>query len=841
MGVKHGMDCFEVILKSKQMWHKILSTFTQEKVEPIARAPPLHNMKLLIVESPAKCKKIQGFLGPGWRVIATMGHIRALKEDLDGIGFRTTWTPTYECLKEKSAAITQLRAQAKSIDPADIYLGSDDDREGEAIAWHTCAVLGLNPAETPRVIFHEITETALQTAVAHPRRIDMNKFLAQQARSMLDFLLGFTLSPMLWKGVGFKPGLSAGRCQTPALRIVYDRDEAIAAHQPISSWKLGATTGTLTWTASIESSEDELRTLLDSQMPSITITDRKERQATHQAPQPFITSSLQQEASSRLSMNPKITMRLAQTLYEGGHITYMRTDNPVLSEEAIRAAGEYVTKTWGEDYLQTTDPAKVATKATKAKAKTKKKTATTETETETKTKENQETVAAHEAIRPTHIDITSVDMPPQEQRLYAMIWKRTIQSVMKPEICDVVSLKGTSPIEWETEWSKVAHSGWRILDAERNGPEEKAAAEVFAQRAQNAASLSPPSALPWTTLQATEHNTTPLSRFTEASLIRDLETRGIGRPSTYATLIETVLDRGYVEKATIEHPPISLQRLEKRPGAIIKRSVLTGKPTIERDKLRTTALGRMVIEWLLGQVGDIVDYDQTVAMEVQLDEVAKGTRPWQTVLTDTWARYSDRYDSVMATATATDTAKTAKSANYGDGYKMVVSKKGPLFVLEKEGEKTKFAKVPANLSLQTATRADAEAAFQAETAANTIDLLGELDGDPVQRKKGPYGYYVLWRSMNLACKVDDTLESIGPKLLEKAESATTAVNHTVGPYVIRNGQYGLYMYKSVSSNRKPTFVSIPDATPWSTLTPEGAEQLYKYCMDTKKAAKKRKI
>lgn len=783
-------------------------------------------MKLLIVESPAKCTKIQGFLGPGWRVIATMGHIRALKEDLDGIGFRTTWTPTYECLKEKSAAITQLRAQAKSLDPTDIYLGSDDDREGEAIAWHTCAVLGLHPAETPRVIFHEITETALRYAVAHPTRIDMNKFLAQQARSMLDFLLGFTLSPMLWKGVGFKPGLSAGRCQTPALRIVYDRDAAIAAHQPISSWKLGATTGTLTWSASIESSEEDLRTLLDSQMPSITITDRKERQAIHQAPQPFITSSLQQEASSRLSMNPKTTMRIAQTLYEGGHITYMRTDNPVLSEEAIGAAGEYVTKTWGEDYLQTTVPEK----ATKAKTKAKK------TATE---KESTQAIAAHEAIRPTHIDVTSIDMPPQEQRLYTMIWKRTIQSVMKPEICDVVSLKGTSPIEWETEWSKVAHSGWRILDAERNGPEEKAAAEVFAQRAQNATSLSPPSTLPWSSLQATEHHTTPLSRFTEASLIRDLETRGIGRPSTYATLIETVLDRGYVEKATLEHPAKSLRRLEKRPGSAIKTSTLTGKPTIERDKLRTTALGRTVIEWLLGQVGDIVDYDQTVAMEVQLDEVAKGTRPWQTVLTDTWARYSDRYDSVMATASdPSKTATSGKIATYGDGYKMVVSKKGPLFVLEKEGEKTRFAKVPANLSLQTATRADAEAAFQ---VATTVDILGELDGDPVQRKKGPYGYYVLWRSMNLACKVDDTLESIGPKLLEKAESATTAVNHTVGPYVIRNGPYGLYMYKSVASNRKPTFVSIPDATPWSTLTTEGAEQLYKYCMATKKAAKKGKV
>jgi DNA topoisomerase-1 len=688
----------------------------------------------------------------------------------------------------------------------------------------------LNPAETPRVVFHEITEIALKTAVTHPTKIDMNKFLAQQARSMLDFLLGFTLSPMLWKGVGFKPGLSAGRCQTPALRIVYDRDAAITAHNTVSSWRLTATTEGLLWTATEAiDGEEETKSLMQEQSPNITITERVERKATHKAPQPFITSSLQQEASTRLSMNPKTTMRLAQTLYEEGHITYMRTDNPTLSQEAIQAATEYITNTWGEEYVQVdtdTKPAKKTKKSTK----------------KAQTQEPPKPQAAHEAIRPTHMDVSTVDMPSQEQRLYAMIWKRTIQSVMKPEICDVVCLKGTSPLEWETEWSKVAFSGWRILDAERSGPDEKAAAELFAQRASKESQFSPPSSMPWSSISAVEHHTSPVSRFTEASLIRDLETRGIGRPSTYATLIETVIDRGYVEKATIEHPPKPTRQIEKIAGkSDFKITSTKGKATIERDKLRTTALGRTVIEWLLGQVGDMVDYDQTVAMEVQLDEVAKGTRPWQSVLTEAWARYSDRYDTVMASkpavADSSNTEKSAKSANYGDGYKMVISKKGPLFVLEKEGEKTQFAKVPVTLSLQTATRADAEAAFSASGAAAETDILGELEGEPVHRKKGPYGYYVIWRTSKLACKVDDTLETISPRLLEKVDSAATSVNHTIGPYVIRTGQYGLYMYKTVASNRKPTFVSIPDTTPWATLTPEGAEQLYKYCLETKKAQK----
>ena len=774
-------------------------------------------MKLLIVESPAKCKKIQGYLGPGWRVTATMGHIRALKEDLEGIGFRTSWTPTYECIKEKSAAITQLRANAKHLDPTDIYLGSDDDREGEAIAWHTCAILSLDPATTHRVIFHEITESALKAAVANPTRIDTNKFLAQQARSMLDFLLGFTLSPMLWKGVGFKPGLSAGRCQTPALRIIYDRDTAIAAHQSASTWKLTATTGTLTWfsTATIDGKE-ETAAALDAQSRHITITGRTERQAIHQAPQPFITSSLQQEASSRLSMNPKTTMRLAQTLYEGGHITYMRTDNPVVSQEAVEAASVYIQKTWGEEYVN--GPQVKKSKQTTAKSK------------QTTAPGAQ---AAHEAIRPTHMDAPTIaDMPAQEQRLYAMIWKRTIQSVMKPEICDVVRLTGSSPLEWETEWSKVAFSGWRILDAERNGPEEKAAAELFVSRASQP--LQPPTALPWSSLHATEHHTAPTPRFTEASLIRELETRGIGRPSTYATLVETVLDRGYIEKATLEHPPKQTRHMEKLPGKDSKHTTTTGKPTIERDKLRTTALGRTVIEWLIGNVGDMIEYDQTVRMEAQLDEIAKGTRLWQTVLTESWATYEERYDTVMATK---GLQVNTKAADYGDGYKMIVSKKGPLFVLETEGEKTRFATVPPTLSLQTATRADAEAAFQAATTASAIDILGVLDGDPVQRKKGPYGFYVVWRTIHLSCKADDTLEILGPKLLEKTETASTAIHHVVGPYTIRNGQYGLYMYKATAGNRKPTFVSLPEATPWSSLTPEGADELYKHCL----AAKKEKV
>jgi DNA topoisomerase-1 len=869
--------------------------------------------KLLIVESPAKCKKIQEFLGSDWRVQATMGHIRALKEELEAIGFPKgghgvpTWDPTYEPIATKRDAIAALRRAASGMD---VYLGADDDREGEAIAWHTCAILGLNPATTPRVTFHEITASALRAAVASPGRIDTNKFNAQQARSMLDLLIGFTLSPCLWRGVGFKAGLSAGRCQTPALRIIYDRDREIEGHAATNSWRISATSatspsgGSYGLSSSAGKSEDaiegstlewratgsdlpnqtaafDLIKQLSAAPHTLTITDRTERTSTSQPPKPFITSSLQQEASSRMSMNPKITMRTAQTLYEGGHITYMRTDNAILSQEAIDAASAVVRERWGEEYLDGATPAATAEEAPKKVVKkkvTKKAAAAVAAEKpEAPTSQN-----AHEGIRPTHMEVAALDgVSAQEARLYELIWKRTIQSVMAPETRDVVKLTAVSTVApkaltLQTDWSQTKFAGWRMLDAERKAEEEATAAEVFEARAD----LTADTVLDWQNFVASEVRSSPLPRYTEAALIRELESRSIGRPSTYATLVETVLDRGYVEKATIAATPVTLGlvtleagkkapilpagRASKAPPAplpVPKLSTRTEKAGGEKDKLRATALGRTVIEWLLTQFGDMLDYSFTAEMEAQLDEIAKGTRVWNSVLGDTWDRYRDRYLSVMdgpkasspatAGAGATPTALTSltassKRAEYGDGYKMVISKKGPLFVLEREGEKTRFASVPNNLSITTATRADAEAAFGSGATAGAgsggiagSDDLGTLDDKPVQRRKGPYGHYVQWGTVRLTCRIDETLEELTPRL--QAKVSGDAVDHQVGEYKIKRGPYGLYMFKlsgasTASATRKPVFVSIPDTTEWATLTPEGAAELYKHSAAAKKEA-----
>ena len=746
--------------------------------------PPRAEIKMsriLIVESPAKCSKIQGFLGEGWRVQATMGHIRALKEGLEGIGFKDDggqWSPVYESIGTKVASLKKSIAKG-----AQVYIGSDDDREGEAIGWHVCTVLGLNPATTPRVIFHEITKDALTRAVAKPGRLNMAIVEAQQARSMLDMLIGFTLSPCLWKGVGYKPGLSAGRCQTPALRIIYDRDTAIQNHVSGVSWTVTADAGGLTWTRTYET-EEAVRTALESAVALLTITDRKESTSVHKAPKPYITSSLQQDASSRLRMNPKATMQEAQKLYEAGHITYMRTDSACLSKEATAAARSVVTENWGDEYLGP------------LLAKVEE--------------------GPHEGIRPTHFETTEIE----GSRLYSMIWKRAVQSVMADHKEAVVALKAiTGSMELYTEARQTTFAGWRALDMPGSESDE----ETEKPPVDSVKNFQVSKKVRWTSLQAAETRRAPPSRYTEASLIRDLESRGIGRPSTYASLVETVIDRGYVEKITknssetVEVRRLSLAAVGEAIKAVTKTEKAKGGEV--KGTLRSTPLGRTVIEWLLTKFGDILEYGFTAAMERQLDEVAEGSREWASVLQDTWSSYKDRYLEVTR-APKGPVGSCGIQGGLGEGYKFLVSKKGPLFVYEKEGEKTRFATVPKNLSRETATLEHAKAAF-AQVSGETT--LGDLDGEPVMKKSGKFGPYVTWKSITLSLKGAETFDEICAGLQAKVGS----IDHQVGPFRIKKGPYGLYMYKTESGTKKPTFVGIPANTEWSKLTVEGAEALYR--------------
>lgn len=777
--------------------------------------------KLLIVESPRKCGKIQEYLGAGWKVLATMGHIRALKEELAAIGFDAAaesppWNPIFENLSSKQTTISALRRAAAAA--REVYLGTDDDREGEAIAWHTANVLGLDPRTALRVVFREVTKNAITAAIATPTHIDLHRYEAQQARSMLDLLIGFTLSPCLWKAVGYAKGLSAGRCQSPALRLVFERDEEIERHASVTSWKLQASSAIprpLVWSAKpmTEAEASAFLTALVSQAPqTITVIDRIERISTHQPAEPFITSTLQQAGSSRLSMNPKATMQAAQRLYEAGHITYMRTDSAVLSHEAQEAAEALVTERWGAEFLSgRASTAVVAPKKAKAKTKTKAKA----TEEAIDTAQN-----AHEAIRPTHMEVEELtDLTAGEQKLYRLIWQRTIQSVMADEQRDVVKLVGMAiTTQMETSWDKTRFAGFRVLEAERKPEEETTDCEQY----EVLKGVVKGTALPWTVFTANEVRSPPPRRYTEADLIHELEKRNIGRPATFAPLVETVKDRGYVEVVTSKTVAVELRGMELKAGAkSVKPTKRTEKTGGEKGKLHTTALGRTVITWLLSQFEDIIDYDVTAHMEASLDRIANGEIPWNSVLQETWTKYADRYRTIMASAS---TVPSANCKEFGDGYKLVVSKKGPLFVHEVEGEKTRFASVPESLSVQTATLEDALSAF-ASPPAQMGDALGTLEGDTVIRKTGKFGPYVEWKGFKQSCKEDDTLESLTDRLLAKI--APDAVDHLVGPFKIKRGVKGnLFMFK-LGGPGKPVFVDIPEDTDWARLTPEGADKLYK--------------
>jgi DNA topoisomerase-1 len=774
-------------------------------------------MKLVIVESPAKCAKIAGFLGAGYKVHATMGHIRALEESLDSVGIDRGWEPRYAEIASKREAIGKLRAAAKGCE--EIILASDDDREGEGIAWHVCAILKLDPLSTPRIVFHEITKPAILAAVASPRTIDLNKVNAQQARAMLDLLVGFTISKVLWSRVG--PKLSAGRCQTPALRLVVERDTEVENHKAAAFWRLSGTVSppaNPTLLLEIQANEDlatgeEATAALSTvhSNTSVSVQTVKESVSISAPPKPYITSTLQQDASSLHGLGPKITMQAAQKLYEAGHITYMRTDNPQLSVEAATAIREYVTEKYGTEYLGaegqhtiSSAPGAPAGAGAGAGAATKKKSKKTEKPAA------PEAQAAHEAIRPTHPENPDPDISDSTQKtVYKLIWRRATQCQMAPAETDVrkatLTLDADPTRVWSAEQAKTKFYGWRILD------KQDAEKTATAERSWSAWApiLKPATKLAWQELKADEHFTKPKGRFTEASLIAELEKRGIGRPSTFASLVSTTLDREYVEKTNVEGVTQDSTHLTIRPRMWPPTASLQShKVGAEKNKLRSTALGRSVATFLTKEYSDLFNYDFTAAMEADLDAIATGTKPWKTLLQTTWDTYKDRYTAMSAsTAESRAAAKAARERVLGDGLKVIISRKGPLFVKDPpagspKSAKATFAPLCAGTDYETVTAEDAAAAFASAAEARAGELVGMLGDDEIRKKKGPYGLYAECKGVRVPLKGDEDCVRIQEKLAAKISfAATTAADggapyeRKVGDFTIKRGPYGLYFYK----------------------------------------------
>ena len=774
--------------------------------------------QLVIVESPAKCSKIAGYLGEGWNVMASMGHIRSLDETLEALHI-DTWDPTYVDLPAKKETINKLKAAARKA--KDVWIATDDDREGEGIAWHLCTALSLPIATTKRIVFHEITKTAILAAVASPRTLDLPKFYSQQTRSMLDMLIGFTISKVLWTRV--PSAKSAGRCQTPALRLVLERDTEVESHTATSSWQLEGTvqlhpTPSPPLPPLEASAKDPLPTRETTLAVltkihtnvKVTIKDVKETLSTHNAPRPLITSTLQQEASSLFGFSPKQTMSVAQKLYEGGHITYMRTDHAVLCREAVLGLRHQIETIHGKEYLGAFGQS-MGGGAAGAQA-------------------------AHEAIRPTHYNHATVEMDAPAQRLYALIWRRAMQSQMAPCKTEVRTMQLSFEAEpdrvWTVQQTKLQFAGWKILE-----PSTNEAVNVSAWNAWTAFA-KPGASLVWTSLAGNERFTKPSPRYTEASLVRELEKKGIGRPSTFASLIATLQDREYVEKTNVEgkeqattHLLIPTQTTWPPKEEVIKHTV-----GAEKNKLRVTPVGRSAVQFLAKEYDDLFSYDYTAKMETSLDQIATGEKEWKSVLQETWDSYKERYTSATSKTTeARAAAKLALSRILSDTIQVAQTRKGPLVVRPPpEGSpkeiKPEYAALPAGTTFETITLEQATTALTAAKLAKEGESIGVWEGHPLLKKKGPYGAYISWNSVQVPFKAGDSLETIQAKLREKQSPTDT---RKVGDYTIKKGPFGYYCFNHTLP--KVIFVKWPASTDHTTATAEQIATIYTAGADKKRS------
>ena len=708
---------------------------------------------LVIVESPAKCGKIQGFLGPGWKVVATMGHIRALEESLDAIGLQNDFQLRYTFIKDKTKGLRDAASGARQI-----FLASDDDREGEAISFSVAALLNLNVETTPRIVFHEITEKAIKEAIQNPRRLNMARVEAQQARAVLDMMVGFTISPVLWKFVG--PSLSAGRCQTSALRLLVDREREIGNFVSSNSWKISGDWShpSMDFEASLHDrleDEDSATAFLENihDTAEATITSTKTVKRFESAPLPYITSTLQQDASALFGFPLKVTMSAAQKLYEQGYITYMRTDSTVLSEEAVTEGQAYITQTFGAPFVGAVKGAKV------------------------KVAGAQE---AHEAIRPTHFTTESVpeSMDSTAVKLYRLIWQRATQSLMSAcqieEHLVLFTAKGDPDgFVWRSQWRRTVFAGWkqvalsRVNHDEVDGDEEKESSKLVWAKA---TALKVGEIIRWKRLAAMPESTRAASRYTEATLVRELEKKGIGRPSTFASLVATVLEKTYAKKADIPAREMELVWYSVTQVGVWppQRMTTKKKTSAEKGRLIPTELGTTVLDFCVSKFSQLFDYGFTKQMELRLDQIASGAEPWKRVCEDTWNSY-----------------------------------KGTLAQLKEE---------------------------KATKAVGEEIEMGEYKGDKIFKKKGPYGWYCRWGSVNVTIDATDTLAQI----IEKVEKKSTAYEYRLGPYEFRKGPYGMYMFKKTTGKGKPKFVSLPEALDPKTLTEQAAARIYENDLQQKK-------
>lgn len=671
---------------------------------------------LVIVESPAKAKTIEKYLGADYKVMSSYGHIRDLKKKDFGVDLKT-FEPQYEIPADKRKVVTELRAQAKKSEA--VWLASDEDREGEAISWHLAEVLGLDPKETRRIVFHEITKPAILSAIEHPRHIDLNLVDAQQARRVLDRLVGFKLSPVLWRKV--RPSLSAGRVQSVAVRLIVEREREIQQFKPESSYRVTAvfevpaSNGNITLLkAELNkrfTTRDEAQAFLEKcKKATFTIDAITTRPTKRNPAPPFTTSTLQQEAARKLGFPVAVTMRVAQSLYESGLITYMRTDSMNLSDLCLNSCGPVISSLMGDEYHQRRTY-------------------------HTHSKGAQE---AHEAIRPTDMNRQTIEGDTREQRLYELIWKRTIACQMadaKLERTTVSIAVSETDEMFQATGEVVRFDGFLRVYRESQGDDENANADE--------SKLLPPmnegEALQRREVVAQQRFSQQPARYTEASLVHKMEELGIGRPSTYAPTISTIQNREYVVKGDAEGTPRSYDQLTLQSNTI-SETTQSENVGSNRGKLVPTDIGLVVNDFLMEYFPEIMDYNFTANVEKQFDEVAEGKENWTEMISNFYQDFEPQVERTLNEKTEHRVGERELGVDPKSGkpVSVKIGRFGPVVQMgtPSDDEKPQFANLTKGQSIETITLEEALELFKLPRT------LGELEGQVVKANVGRFGPYV---------------------------------------------------------------------------------------------------
>ena len=762
---------------------------------------------LVIVESPAKAKTIEKFLGKDFRVLSSQGHIRdieAIGKNSMGIDFQNGYAPNYVIDKQKEHLVQALAVESRKADK--VWLASDEDREGEAIAWHLQQVLDLQPEKTHRIVFHEITKTAIQEAIQNPRDIDYNLVNAQQARRVMDRIVGFELSPVLWKKV--TTGLSAGRVQSVVVRLVVEREREIEKFVTTSSYRLtaefigkSAAGEDVLFKTELNhrfaTKKDALEFLQQCQNQEFNIFSISHKPGHRSPAPPFTTSSLQQEAVRKLHFSVSKTMRLAQSLYEAGHITYMRTDSVNLSSLAINTAKTEIVNEFGDNYH---------------KARQYKTTA----------KGAQE---AHEAIRPTYMNVASAGANNDERRLYDLIRKRTIASQMADAQTDTtrveVAMSGL-PYLWVANYSVITFDGFMRVYTQSSDDELSAQLSTLnSQLSTGACALS--------VATAQESFTKAPMRYDEGSLVEKMKDLGIGRPSTYATVIETIQSRGYVERANVDGVLREYNILTLKQGKIADKTK-TENMGAETGRLLPTDLGRITNDFLVDQFPAILSYDFTAREEENFDAIAAGEAEWVKTVDNFYHTFHPLIQQVPSGKMAA--RELGVDPATGEPVFARISKNGPCVQLgNSDVEKPRFVSMPKGLSLFTITLEQALSLFQ-----NALPLtLGEYQGADVVIGEGKYGPYIRYNGSftSLPKNTDPysvTMEQ-AIELLEQKQHQEEPI-HVFGDVQVLNGRYGAYI-KTPQGNYK-----LPRGVETATLTAEICQDIIAKSEPTSAAKRK---